>query len=295
VDGGGAIAGVLPMVEMKSRLFGHFLVSLPYFNYGGVLAKTPEAATELLRAAAEVAHQTGSDFLELRQGEEMQSEWPSISAKVAMIVELRGVDAEAYLKAIGSRMRNKIKHAEKHGLRTEWGGSEKLDDFYSVFAENMRDLGTPVYPKAWFASVLRNAGDQCRLMCIYDGAKCVATTLVTRFRDQMELPWIASTAEARKHYSTVLLYWKAIEWALRQGIAQVDFGRCSPGSGTYQFKKQWKPREVPLRWYYHLHRATAIPEIRPSNPKYRLSIWAWKKLPLFVANRVGPKIVRNIP
>jgi FemAB-related protein (PEP-CTERM system-associated) len=280
---------------MKSSLFGHFLISLPYFNYGGVVAQTPEAAAELLREAASVAQRCGAEFVELRQGGAIATDWRSIEAKVAMIVELRDIDGEAYLKAIGSRLRNKIKHAEKHGLRTVWGGSELLNDFYAVFAENMRDLGTPVYPKRWFAAVLRHAGDQCRLMCIYDGEKCVATTLVTRFRDQAELPWIASIAEARKHYSTVLLYWKAIEWALSENIASVDFGRCSPGSGTYQFKKQWKPREVPLAWYYHLNRAKAIPEIRPSNPKYRLSIWAWKKLPLFVANRVGPTIVRNIP
>lgn len=295
IDERGEIAGVLPLVEMKSRLFGHFLVSLPYFNYGGILASCDQVTAALLTEAAALAQRAGAEFLELRQGGAIETDWRSIEAKVAMIVELRGVDADSYLKAIGSRLRNKIKHADKHGLRTEWGGSERLDDFYSVFAENMRDLGTPVYPKKWFASVLRNAGEQCRLMCIYDGPRCVATTLVTRFRDQAELPWIASTAEARKHYSTVLLYWKAIEWGLQQGIASIDFGRCSPGSGTYQFKKQWKPREVPLRWYYHLHRARGIPEIRPSNPKYRFSIWAWKKLPLFVANRIGPAIVSNIP
>lgn len=292
---GAEIAGVLPLVEMKSRLFGHFLISLPYFNYGGVVASSDPVAADLLREAGALAGRLGAEFVELRQGNAIASDWPSIEAKVAMIVDLQGVDKEAYLKSIGSRLRNKIKHAEKHGLRTTFGGSELLPDFYAVFAENMRDLGTPVYPKRWFESVLKHAGDACKLMCVYDGEECVATTLITTFRNQVELPWIASTAAARKHYSTVLLYWKAIEWAMESGLASIDFGRCSPGSGTYQFKKQWRPREVPLRWYYHLNRAKQIPEIRPSNPKYRLSVWAWKKLPLFIANRLGPSIVRNIP
>jgi len=291
---GGAITGVLPLVEMKSWLFGKFLISVPYFNYGGVLADDELSREALIEKASALAKTLGCRHIELRQGARISLNLPEVSAKVAMIVPLPS-DKAQYSKALSSRLRNKIRHAEKHGLECRWGGREVLNDFYSVFAVNMRDLGTPVYPKSWFENVLESMGDQARILSVWDGKTPVAATVIFQFRDTVELPWIASTPEARKHYSTALLYWTAITWAIEQGFRRVDLGRCTKDGGTYQFKQQWACEEIPLHWYYWLAPGIPIPHIRPDNPKYRLAINIWKKLPLSVANTFGPKIVRFIP
>ncbi len=287
------LCAVLPLVEMKSVLFGHFLVSLPYFNYGGVLGEDAEARKRALEEAGRLAQSIGAGHVEVRQGRALETEWASISAKSAMIVRLDKPKKD-YLAGLSSRLRNKINRSRKC-FEVKWGGLEDAEEFYQVFAVNMRDLGTPVYPQRWFENVLRRFPEQTRLLTLWENGAPVAGTLVAQHRRDVELPWIASTPEPRRRYSTVLLYWTALEWAMEEGFASVDLGRCTPGSGTHQFKQQWNPEEVPLRWYYWLPQGKPIPEIRPSNPKYRLAIEVWKRLPLAVANRLGPRIVRSIP
>jgi serine/alanine adding enzyme len=288
------VCGVLPLIEMKSRLFGHFLVSLPFFNYGGVLADDDLLASALLEEASQLAARLGAAYVELRQGEnKLPLGWQEVAAKVAMVTPVLETP-EAMMKSLGSRLRNKIKHAHKHGLVCKWGKAEAVRDFYPVFAENMRNLGTPVYPRSWFENVMRHNPD-ATIMTVFDSGACVAATLIVVYRENVELPWIASTPTGRKHYSTALLYWEALAWAIQNNCKNVDFGRCTPGSGTYQFKQQWNPKEIPLSWYYWLAPGVALPELRPTNPKYKLAVAAWQRLPLAVANRIGPWIVRNIP
>lgn len=289
-----AIQGVLPLVLMKSWLFGDFLVSLPYFNYGGVLSKDAEAQEALLARAAAVARESGAKHIELRQGAASAMEWQSLAAKVAMIVPLPKTVDELW-KNLNSRLRNKVRSARKSGFEIRWGGGELVPAFYSVFAANMRNLGTPVYPRAWFENILRLVGPQARILTLWDGDTPVAATLVVHFRDLVELPWIASAPEGRKRYSTVLLYWTALEWALQNSYSRVDLGRCTPGGGVYEFKRQWDCTEVPLHWYYWLAPGVPMPHLRPDNPKYRLAVRVWQRLPLFVANWIGPRIVRSIP
>jgi FemAB-related protein (PEP-CTERM system-associated) len=291
---GSEIHGVLPLVAMKSMLFGHFLVSLPFVNYGGVLADNDEARDLLLARAAEVAGESGAQHVELRQGAALETGWQATSAKVAMIMRLPQKESELW-DALSSRLRNKVRNARKHGLECRWSGSEDLPSFYAVFAANMRNLGTPVYPRSWFENVCRGLADSCRILTLWKGRDPVASTIFTSFRDSAELPWIASIPEARGEYSTILLYWTAMEWAIQHGFRSLDLGRCSPGSGTHRFKQQWKPEEVPLHWYYWLAPGVPLPHLRPDNPKYRLAIRIWQKLPLFVTNRLGPRIVRSIP
>jgi FemAB-related protein (PEP-CTERM system-associated) len=291
---GDVIEGVLPLVEMKSRLFGHFLVSLPFFNYGGLLASTAEARQALAARAAELASELGVRHVELRQGDETSLGWPSVAAKVAMVVPLPKT-AEELWNGLSSRLRNKIRGARKHAFEIRWGGPELVGDFYKVFAVNMRNLGTPVYPQSWFESVFKHAGDSCRLLTLWEGKEPVAATIASVFRDAVELPWIASLPQERKHNSTVLLYWTALEWAAQSGYRSVDLGRCTPGGGTYQFKSQWNCEEKPLHWYYWLAPGQALPNLRPDNPKYKAAIRVWQRLPLGLANWLGPRIVRSIP
>ena len=291
---GDGISGVLPLVALKSRLFGHFLVSLPFFNYGGLLADTPEIAQLLLTKAEEIARMIGADHVELRQGDLYDMPWRQACARVSMIVPLPGTPEE-YSKSLGGRLRNKIRHAQKHGFECRWGGIELVEKFYDVFAANMHYLGTPVYPVEWFQNVLRLTGKHTRILLLLDAGKAIAGSVITTYRDFVELPWIASVPESRSQYSTVLLYWLALEWAIQNGFKQVDLGRCVPGGGTYQFKRQWKCEEKPLHWYYWIAQGEKMPQLRPDNPRYRFAINVWKKLPLELTKWLGPKIVRSIP
>lgn len=291
---GETLQGALPLVFMKSRIFGDFLVSTPFSSYGGVLANTPEARDLLLKKAVELAQELGARHVELRQGDPCEVGWKETSAKVKMEVELPDT-AEKLWKLLSTGMRNKIRNAQKNMLEIEWHTGEAVDEFYGVFAKNMRDLGTPVYPKIWFENLCRQFNDQVRIIILRDGKEPVAAGFVTLFRDVVEFPWSASLRESRKKYSAVAMYWALLEWAVQNGYRRVDLGRCTPGSGTHEFKRHWPCTEIPLRWYYWLSPGAGLPELRPDNPRYRWATQVWRKLPVPVANWLGPRIVRAIP
>ncbi len=290
----GVIQGVLPLFLINSRMFGRFLVSVPFFSYGGVLARYDEARDALLGAAVEFAGLVGARRVELRQGNASDYGWNPTSAKVRMDVELPATE-DALWKRLSSRLRNKIRNAEKHGFHAQWGGIEEVKNFYPVFASNMRNLGTPVYPRSWFENLCRQEPDTIRIVTLWDGRKPVAGAFLSSFRDTMEAPWIASLPDGRKRYSSVLLYWTFLRWAIGQGSRRFDLGRCTPGGGTYEFKRLWGCQETPLHWYQWTAPGTAVSELHKENPKFQLAIRVWKHLPLFVANQLGPRLVRSLP
>ena len=296
----GEICGVLPLVQVRSRLFGSFLVSIPFFSYGGVLADTDEARDALLSSAVDLGRELKVRHIELRDSgigqatAPVPAAWTRHSHKVAMEMELPP-SADLYLKRLSSGMRNKIRQARKHKLRAEWGGIEALPVFYRIFAVNMRNLGTPVYSPQFFETQLQRHCDRIRILTIWDDKTPVAAAFLTAHRDQLELPWSASLSTTRKKYSHVLLYWTFIERAIDEGFRKIDLGRCSPGSGTYEFKRHWNPVERPLYWYYWLPKSGSLRPLSADNPKFKLATAIWKWLPLAVANRLGPKLVRGIP
>ena len=292
--GAGGVRGVLPLVEMKSRLFGHFLVSLPFFNYGGIVADDVAAERLLAAEAARIAGETGARHIELRQAKPLGIPWAVRRHKVAMVTALAG-DPETHWCALSSRMRGKIRKARKAGARFVVTASEGLDDFYGVFARNMRDLGTPVYPRRLFESVFTLLGSSARLFLVHLEERPVAGAVGLCHGQDMELPWICSNYDYSRSHVNEFLYWSVLEWACGQSLRSVDLGRSSAGSGPYRFKTQWKPEERPLYWYYWTAPGAPLPQLNPENPKYRLAIRCWRKLPLGVANLLGPHIVRNIP
>lgn len=294
VSSNGRLEGILPLVEINSRMFGHFLVSLPFASYGGVLASNEAARNDLLAGAVELAQRLGVRHIELRQGSASAIGWIDRTPKVTMEVTLPATVDKLWAR-MSSGMRNKIRNARKQNLRVEWAGREAVSVFYRIFATNMRDLGTPVYPQSWFENMCAYAPQETRFLIVWDGNEAVASGIVTSFRDMLELPWSASLLASRKKYSAVLMYWSVLEWALQQGYRRVDLGRCTPGSGTYEFKRHFGCEEKPLHWYFWLAPGTAVPEVRPDNPRYRLAIRIWQHLPLVLANRIGPRIVRSIP
>ncbi len=290
----GAVVGVLPLVFVNSHLFGKFLTSLPFFSYGGVLAETDSARNELLVRAADLARELGAKHIEIRQGGELSTEWADRTPKVTMEVLLPNTPDALWAK-LTSGLRNKIRNAHKNELRVEWAGREAVPVLYKVFSRNMRDLGTPTYPQSWFDNMCAYCPDGTRIVSVWDKQEPVAAGIITAYRDTVELPWSGSILESRKKYSALLLYWSVMEWAQQNGFRQVDLGRCTKGGGTYEFKRHFGCEERLLHWYFWVAPGASVPELRPDNPKFRLATRIWQKLPLAVANLVGPKIVRGIP
>jgi FemAB-related protein (PEP-CTERM system-associated) len=290
----GVVQGVLPLVSITSRLFGNCLVSMPFFSYGGVLASSPEVEEKLLARAVEIAGETGARHIELRQGRPCPYGWQEATRKVTMLVELPGTVDELW-KGLSTGMRNKIRSAQKRGLTSDCGGIERLDAFYDIFATNMRDLGTPVYPRSWFQNMCRYNPAGVRILTVWDEGRPVAAGLISLFRETAEWPWSATLAPARRKYGAVFLYWSLLEWALQNGYRRVDFGRSTPGTGNWEFKKHWGCEEKPLHWWCWLAPGGQVPDMHADNPRYRLAVRIWQHLPLGVANWLGPRLVRSIP
>jgi serine/alanine adding enzyme len=297
-----ATRGVLPLVEMQSPLFGHFFASLPFLNYGGILADTPAHEAALAAAATRLAQNSGARHIELRQsypvgssetGSLENSGWKLRQHKAALVVTLNP-DSETHWSGLSSRVRGKVRKAQKSGAAFSVGGAELLDDFYRVFSLNMRDLGTPVYSVAFFRNILRFSTD-VKVLLVHRDARPVAGAIALRSKDRVELPWICSDYSQSSSYVNEYLYWNAIQWACNSAARVLDLGRSSIDAGTYRFKLQWNPTVEPLFWYYWLAPGVVLPELNPHNPKYAFAIRCWKKLPVALANRVGPTIVRHIP
>jgi FemAB-related protein (PEP-CTERM system-associated) len=294
---GGYVCGVLPMFEIRSWVFGHFLTSLPFVNYGGIIADTQEAAAALVGYVENLAERISARHVELRQCFDLpactSSGWALRQHKAALVVSL-GEDPGCKWDKLSSRLRGKVRKAEKSGAVFKIGDGEMLDDFYRVFALNMRDLGTPVQRRDMFQNVVR-LSKGTKLLLVYRDGRSVAAALALRHGDRIELPWICSDYSQTKYNLNEFLYWNAIVWAGRSGARELDLGRSSIGAGTYKFKIQWNAEVRPLYWYYWVPDGVRLPELNPDNPNFALAIRFWKKLPLAVANLAGPRIARNIP
>jgi serine/alanine adding enzyme len=291
---GETVIGVLPLVRFDSRLFGRFLVSLPFVNYGGILADSPLARDALLTAAIAEAQAAGSSHIELRH---MRRFFPTLavkSHKVVMRLPLKTSEAEQWL-ALDRKVRNQIRKADKCGLAVERGGAELLDAFYDVFAHNMRDLGTPVYSKRFFHEVLHRFPDHARVVCARHNGKPVAASITLHFREHMEVPWASSLRGSNHLSANVRLYWEMLRMAIESGLRTFDFGRSTPNEGTYHFKRQWGAQPFEVSWEYWQRHPGQLPNLTPKNPRFALLIGGWRRLPVGLTRALGPAIVRHLP
>ncbi len=292
---GGTIRGILPIVQMKSLLFGNFMVSLPYFNYGGICADDEDTSKFLLEEAIRIAIQEGAEHIELRHTRKIDYNLQVKTSKVSMRIELP-IDTEELWKSFPSKLRAQVKKPEKEGMFSQFGREEELDNFYHIFSVNMKSLGTPVYSKEFFRNILKKFPDSTSICTIYAKDRVpIAAGFIIGFRDMMEIPWASSIKDYNRYSPNMLLYWKILEHACKSGFKQFDFGRSTPGEGTYKFKEQWGAKPIQLYWHYWLRKESSIPELNPKNSKYRLAVRIWQKLPLTITKLLGPSIVRNIP
>jgi FemAB-related protein (PEP-CTERM system-associated) len=286
----GRVVGVLPLVHIKSALFGQSLTSMAFLNYGGVVADSDAAADSLVAAAGAVASRLGCGHVELRHLAKRFPGRPCRQHKVTMLLPL----AAGMWERLDRKVRNQVRKAQKSELTVARGGTELLPEFYAVFARNMRDLGTPVYSPRLFEQVVAEFPNRAHVHVVRLGTQPVAAGLTFRSRGTIEVPWASSVRDFNSLCPNHLLYWSVIESALEHGCDTLDFGRSTPGEGTFKFKEQWGATPVPLHWEYVVTDGAAMPEIAAGNPKFKLMVEAWKKLPLPVARFVGPHIVRGI-
>jgi serine/alanine adding enzyme len=290
----GTIRGILPLVHMKSRMFGNFTVSVPFFNYGGVCADDGETRNLLIGEAIRISRELGATHLELRQERPLGNGFPVRTAKVSMRRPLPPT-ADDLWGSFPSKLRSQIRRPQKSGMTVRVGREEELGSFYHVFSECMRDLGSPVLPKGFFRAILERFADSTWICSVYRGREPMAAGFLCAFKDRLEIPWGASLHRFHSLSPNMLMYWGCLEFACNQGYRMFDFGRSTVGEGTYRFKEQWGAVPYPMNWHYWVAGGGPLPEINPANPKYRLAIGIWRKLPVSLTRALGPRIVRNIP
>jgi serine/alanine adding enzyme len=290
----GSVHGVLPIVWQKSRIFGSFLTSLPFLNGGGILAENSAAKEALVSEALALATRLRVGHLELRHRADPQLELPTKSHKVAMMLPI-DADSEKMWPALSHKVRTDIRKGIKSDLTAECGGEELLDDFYEVFARNMRDLGTPVYARLFFLSMLHAFPSDNFICIVRHEGNPVAASFLLGYRQTVEAGWSSSRYDYLAMRPNMFLYWKILCFAGERGYREFDFGRSTIGSGTYRFKKQWGSRELPLFWAYWVPDGAQLPEVNKENPRYELAIKLWQKLPVSLTKFVGPPIVKCLP
>jgi FemAB-related protein (PEP-CTERM system-associated) len=291
----GVIQGVLPLAEIKSRLFGHSLGAMPFCVYGGVAAIDDGARAMLDAAADQLARELGVGHLEYRGMERAHPDDASWHTKELYVTFRKAIsgDDEENLNAIPRKQRAMVRKGIKLGLKGEVDAN--VDRLFEAYANSVLRLGTPVFPKKYFALLQEVFGDECEVRTITtDDERLVASVLSFYWRDEVVPYYGGGMPLAREVAGNDFMYWNLMQAAAARGCRLFDFGRSKLGTGAYDFKKNWGFTAQPLPYEYKLYAASQLPDNNPLNPKYQLFIKMWKKLPLPVANLIGPYIVRNL-
>jgi len=308
------ISGILPLIHLKSFAFGNDLISMPFFDSGGVVADDVDAEKALLREAVSLAQRLKAKSIQLRQtlpllsvpesGPEtpksMTNSWPFALGcsvhkrldKVRMLLELPG-SSEALMGSFKSKLRSQIRKPEKEGLAGKVGGLKLLDDFYKVFSINMRDLGSPVHSKRFIKGVLEAFPEESRICLVYKEQQPLACSIILGFNGTVYNPWASSLRKYSKLSPNMLLYWTMLQYACENGYKYFDFGRSSVEENTYKFKEQWGAQPRPLHWYYiSLNKLPFKLGVEKSN--FNLAIRIWQNLPVILTRVLGPPIRKYI-
>jgi FemAB-related protein (PEP-CTERM system-associated) len=291
----GEIRGVLPLIHMKLPILQNQLVSLPFCDLAGPLADSPAIANQLREEAVKAGHTLGAKTLEIRsrpQPNKPNNPTNPIN-KVSMLLPLPASSEELW-NGFKSKLRSQVRKAEKNGLSFVF--QQNVADFYTVFGENMRDLGSPVHSRAWIESVFRCFGKNVRMGLVYHDNKPIGAGLILTCGKKVSIPWASTMRAYNQLNPNMLLYWNFLKYAADNDYATFDFGRSTLNEGTYRFKSQWGAEPYPLQWHNIIVQGSGkVLGMYQDNSAKReiISKW-WSKLPLPVANLIGPLIRRYI-
>jgi FemAB-related protein (PEP-CTERM system-associated) len=287
-DGEGQ-AAVLPAFIVRRPLVGTVVTSMPFLDGGGPCSASPSLSSGLVARLVEEARRLGATLVELRCAERLDVGCEPREHKVNMALSLEG-GADAVWRRLDSHLRNHTRKASRLGLTVEFGGAEKLDAFYAIHVDRMRELGSPVHAREFFAGILEAFGPRARIALVTREGRPIGGLVALAYKDTVLAPWASCLSRYFTQYPNLILYWETIRRACLDGHTRFDFGRSTRGSGTHRFKKQWGATEVPLFWYsIPLGRARSVPTV--SNGHGATSATAiWQRLPLGVTRTLGPRI-----
>ncbi|NNF16580.1 MAG: FemAB family PEP-CTERM system-associated protein [Gammaproteobacteria bacterium] len=291
VERDGAITAILPLFHMRSLLFGNALISVPFCVYGGVVGDDAEDCALLIREAQSLGERLGVDYLELRNETTVEEGWKSKDLYVTFRKAI-SENADENMKSIPRKQRAMVRKGIKAGLESHV--DDGIDAFYRCFSESVRNLGTPVFAKKYFSLLYEAFGDDCEIRLISKDGQAIAGVMSFYFKNQV-LPYYGGSIQAaRRLYANDFMYWQVMDHAAQRGVEIFDYGRSKIDSGSYRFKKHWGFEPQPLAYSYHLVKSREVPNISPNNAKYKYFVDAWRRLPLSVANRVGPWLSRQL-
>ena len=288
------ITGILSLVWQHSVLFGSTITSLPFLNGGGPLADARGIEEQLIQYAINIAKEVGAAQMQFRYRGEYSLDLPATTHKVAAVRDLN-CDLDAMWKSVSSNSRRKVNKALKSGLTAKVEDASSLGDFYGMFADNMHNLGTPVYDRQFFEQVLTVFPGDTTFVMVRLNEKPVAGALLLSFRNGTEATWMCSDWRFLQMQPNMLLYWWLLRVFAERGFQTLDFGRSSRNSGTHLFKKLWDTRDVNLHWANWSKDGETKRNLSPTNPTFKAASAVWAKLPLSLCNVIGPHIVRNLP
>ena len=290
-ESAGEILGILPLGHVRSRMFGNGLISTPFCVYGGSVATSREIGDLLDAEACRLARELKVDYLELRCRDRRHEDWPAKDLYVTFRKPI-DPDPETNLLAIPRKQRAMVRKGIKAGLESRT--DQSVDSVYRVYSESVRNLGTPVFSSRYFSILKEVFQDDCEALTVHHGNELIAGVLSFYFRDQVLPYYGGGTAQARDLKANDFMYWEVMRRACERGVKVFDYGRSKRGTGSFDFKKNWGFEPEPMFYEYHLVKAKRIPEVNPLNPKYRLFIDTWKRLPLPISRLIGPFLARNL-
>jgi FemAB-related protein (PEP-CTERM system-associated) len=292
---GRTVRGLLPLLEVRSRLFGHRLITqAPFYSYGGPLADDSEVRDALVHHAIGLAEEQRCDYIEFRTTETLPYNLVVRTGKMCMHLSL-AADPEVLWKSLDPKVRNQVRKAEKSGLVALSGGLELLDEFYRLYTIRIHQLGIPCFSKRIMYGILKDLPEYSRIFAVKLGDRTIGAGFTTCFNRFAEIHWGATLVEYNALCPNNLLYWSIIRYYCLAGAAVFDFGRCSDGGNTYHFKKQWGTVPVPLYYQYWVRPGHALAVASADDPAYRRKIALWKKMPLWLTRFIGPRISPHLP
>ena len=288
---GDALVGVLPLVRVRSLVFGHYLISSPFVSYGGPLGDAT-AQRALSSHAASIAN--GAKLVELRSRQPIETDLTLVSRKITVVCDLVAGDYDATFKRFDSKLRSQIRRAERDGVTVRFG-RDQAGAFHRVFAEHMRDLGSPAHGQEFFERLADALGDRAWIGVAYLGDTPIAGGFAIENGREVEISWASALRRHSRIAPNMALYGAFIRRACERGFAVFNFGRCTPESGTHKFKRQWGSRDEALAWYQRSASGDMGAPPNPDQGAFALAVKVWQKLPLALTGPLGARLIGGIP
>lgn len=293
----GAVVGVLPLTLVASPLLGRSLISTAFAVGGGIVAEDEEAARALGAHALELGRHNRVKYVELRGGPAPGEGYQEKAGVYASFEKEMPADPEAIRQWLPRNRRAEVKKAlridepNENSFRT----SRRVGDFYKVYAPAVRNLGTPVMPKKFLTALKVNFADDVDIALVEHHGEPIAGLFSFWRKDRVMPYYIGADVRAREIRAYDYLYYTLMRRAVERGVRIFDFGRSKVGSTHYDTKTYWGFEPTPLVYHVALVAAEEMPNVNPNNPKFERLVALWRRLPLPVANFLGPIVARNFP